>query len=105
MSERAFDYIVVGAGSAGCCLANRLSSDSSHHVLLLEAGGKDSSPLIKMPIGFTQLMYDAKTTNLYTTEPEPALNDREMSVRTSCICCSSSMGTACAACRAMIGTT
>ena len=80
MTEELFDFIVVGAGSAGCCLANRLSADPENRVLLLEAGGKDSSPLIKMPIGFTQLMYDPKVTNLYKTEPEPHLNDREMSV-------------------------
>jgi choline dehydrogenase len=80
MSEDSFDFIVVGAGSAGCCLANRLSADPSRRVLLLEAGGKDSSPLIKMPIGFTQLMYNEKTTNLYKTEPEPHLGGREMSV-------------------------
>jgi choline dehydrogenase len=80
MPESAFDYIVVGAGSAGCCIANRLSADPTHRVLLLEAGGKDNNPLIKMPIGFSQLMYNEKTTNLYKTEPEPHLNDREMSV-------------------------
>ena len=80
MPEEAFDFIVVGAGSAGCCLANRLSADPANRVLLLEAGGKDSNPLIKMPIGFTQLMYDKRTTNLYKTEPEPHLNNREISV-------------------------
>jgi len=80
MSENEFDYIVVGGGSAGCLLANRLSADPEHRVLLLEAGGNDTNPLIKMPIGFTQLMYDEKVTNLYKTEPEPELNGREVSV-------------------------
>jgi choline dehydrogenase len=80
MSEEAFDFIVVGAGSAGCCLANRLSADPANRVLLLEAGKKDNNPLIKMPLGFTQLMHDDKVTNLYTTEPEPQLDNREISV-------------------------
>ena len=80
MSEQQFDYIVVGAGSAGCCLANRLSSDPSNRVLLLEAGQDDKNPLIKMPIGYTRLMYDESVTNLYKTEPEPHMDNRQISV-------------------------
>ena len=71
-----FDYIIVGAGTAGCLLANRLSAGGRHTVLLLEAGPQDKSPLIKIPIGFGAL-FDHQTLNWrLQSAPEPALNNR-----------------------------
>ena len=73
-----YDYIIVGAGSAGCALANRLSREASRRVLLLEAGGKDTNPMVHIPLGFAFTMKDPKTSWCYKTEPEPHLNDREL---------------------------
>src|ERR1700691_5328447 len=73
-----FDYIVVGAGSAGCVLANRLTASGRHRVLLLEAGGHDRHFWIHVPLGFGKLFNDAKVNWLYKTEPEPELNNRQI---------------------------
>ena len=72
------DYIVVGAGSAGCALAARLSEDPSTRVLLLEAGGRDTNPWIHIPVGYFKTMHHPKTDWCYRTEPEPALNGRSL---------------------------
>lgn len=71
-----FDYIIVGGGSAGCVLANRLSADPALRVCLLEAGPPDSSPFIRVPLGIVGLMMSKKLNWQYFTQPQPALNDR-----------------------------
>ncbi|MFI4886054.1 MAG: GMC family oxidoreductase [Steroidobacterales bacterium] len=71
-----FDYIIVGAGSAGCVLANRLSADGRHRVLLLEAGGSDFSPWIRVPVGYARTFADPRYNWMYRTEAEPALDNR-----------------------------
>ena len=73
-----FDYIVVGAGSAGCVLANRLTASGRHRVLLLEAGGRDSNIWIHIPLGYGKLFHDPKVNWLYSSEPEPELNHRRI---------------------------
>jgi choline dehydrogenase len=73
-----FDYVIVGAGSAGCVLANRLTASGHHRVLLLEAGGHDRHMWIHIPLGFAKLFNNANVNWLYKTEPEPELNNRQV---------------------------
>jgi len=73
-----FDYIVVGAGSAGCVLANRLTESGKHRVLLLEAGPPDRNIWIHVPLGYGKLFTDARFNWLYQTEPEPELKNRNV---------------------------
>ena len=78
MQKNTYDYIIVGAGSAGCVLANRLSENPDCKVLLLEAGSKDWHPFIHMPAGLAKLV-NVKSLNWnYNTEPEPHLNNRRL---------------------------
>jgi choline dehydrogenase len=73
-----FDYVVVGAGSAGCVLANRLTASGRHRVLLLEAGGEDRNIWIHIPLGFGKLFDNAKLNWRYSSEPEAELNNRQI---------------------------
>ncbi|MBB2964596.1 GMC family oxidoreductase [Methylobacterium sp. R2-1] len=78
MTVAPFDFIIIGGGTAGCVLANRLSADGRHRVLLLEAGPRDRSPWIHLPIGYGKTMFH-KTLNWgFFTEPEPTMNDRRI---------------------------
>ena len=76
MSAPTWDYIVVGAGTAGCLLANRLSADPHTRVLLLEAGGRDDYAWIHIPVGYLYCIGNPRTDWLYQTEPDPGLNGR-----------------------------
>jgi choline dehydrogenase len=77
-ADSEFDYIVVGAGSAGCVLAERLTASGRHKVLLLEAGGADRNIWIHVPLGYGKLFQDARVNWMYQTEPEPELNNRNI---------------------------
>ncbi|MGI9476300.1 MAG: GMC family oxidoreductase [Hyphomicrobiaceae bacterium] len=78
ISGQTFDYIIVGAGSAGCVLANRLSEDPGNRVLLLEAGGPDNNPWIHIPVGYFKTMHNPETDWCYRTEPDPNLAGRSL---------------------------
>ncbi len=73
-----FDFIIAGAGSAGCVLANRLSASGKYRVLLLEAGGRDINPWIHVPVGYFKTMHNPKTDWCFKTEPDPGLNGRSI---------------------------
>jgi choline dehydrogenase len=73
-----FDYIVTGAGSAGCVVAARLSESGRHRVLLLEAGGKDRNPWIHIPMGFSRVYANPRVNWMYESEPEAQLNGRSL---------------------------
>ncbi|MGF6965660.1 choline dehydrogenase [Paraburkholderia sp. WC7.3g] len=77
--EGEFDYIIVGAGTAGCVLANRLTEDPDIQVLLLEAGGKDDYHWIHVPVGYLYCIGNPRTDWLYQTQAEPGLNGRALS--------------------------
>jgi len=73
-----YDFIIAGAGSAGCVLANRLSADATKRVLLLEAGGRDWYPWIHVPVGYFKTLHNPLTDWSYKTEPDPGLNGRSI---------------------------
>jgi choline dehydrogenase-like flavoprotein len=77
MAEKGFDYVIVGGGSAGCVLANRLSENEACRVLLIEAGGRDTNPFIHMPVGFAKMTSGPFTWGL-TTAPQKHANNREI---------------------------
>ncbi|MFQ6551227.1 GMC family oxidoreductase [Aestuariibius insulae] len=78
MTDEVADFVIVGAGSAGCVLANRLSADPRNRVVLLEAGGRDWNPWIHIPVGYFKTMHNPSVDWCYKTEPDPGLNGRRL---------------------------
>lgn len=78
LEQQTFNYIIVGAGSAGCVVANRLSENPDNTVLLIEAGGKDTYPWIHIPVGYFKTMHNPKTDWCFQTEKDPGLNNRSI---------------------------
>lgn len=78
MTQKKADFLIVGAGSAGCVLANRLSENPANRVILLEAGGRDSNPWIHVPVGYFKTLHNPNTDWCYKTEPEPGLSGRSL---------------------------
>ena len=72
LSDDTWDYIIVGAGAAGCVLANRLTASGRFRVLVLEAGGNDNKLWIRVPAGFTRTMFDPRISWGYSNAPGPA---------------------------------
>ena len=85
-----YDYVIAGGGTAGCVLANRLTADGRHRVLLLEAGGKDDWIWIHIPLGYIYCIGNPRTDWCYRTEAEPGLNGRSILYARGRVLCGSS---------------